>query len=317
MLSVTALIPSYGRPDSLLRCLDGLLAGERVPEEVIVVVRETDAETRAAVEAWREKGDGAFLAAENQKKGSVPFFSVVTVTAPGQIAAVNAGLPHATGDVVTFPDDDCIPRPDWLRRIMAHYDSDNVGGVGGRDVVHVGGQENARSVNRVGEITWYGRIIGNHHLEVTGGPRPVMHLKGVNMSFRRHLLVPFDPLIRGPHINDTDISLAVYRQGYQLIYDPEAKVDHYPASRPDTPGGRDLLDPRLAFLDAHDWTYLLLKHQPWWLRPVDVLYVLLVGTRLRPGLLLGLLRPRMWRVMAAALRGAVAGVGTVMKACRR
>ena len=36
-----------------------------------------------------------------------------------------------------------------------------------------------------------------------------MHLKGVNMSFRRELLAPFDPNIRGPHINDTDLSLAV------------------------------------------------------------------------------------------------------------
>ncbi len=38
-LTVTALVPSYGRPDSLLRCLDGLLAGERAPEEIVVVLR--------------------------------------------------------------------------------------------------------------------------------------------------------------------------------------------------------------------------------------------------------------------------------------
>lgn len=312
MLTVTALIPSYGRPDSLLRCLDGLLAGERLPDEIIVIVRDTDADTRAAIETWHKKGDGALL----REKGSVPFFHV-TVATPGQIAAINAGLPHTTGDIVTFPDDDCIPRPDWLRRIMSHYTSERVGGVGGRDVVHVDGLEDPPSARRVGEVTWYGRLIGNHHLNISGGPRPVMHLKGVNMSFRRRLLVPFDPFIRGPHINDTDISLAVFRQGYQLIFDPEAKVDHYPASRPDTPGGRDLLDPRLAFLDAHDWTYLLLKHQPWWLRPIDWLYALLVGTRMRPGLLLGLPRPRMWPVTGAAVRGTIVALGTAVRAARR
>lgn len=300
-ITVTALIPSYGRPDSLVRCLDGLLAGERLPDEIIVIARDTDPETRAAAEGW---ASGKAVAG----------FKLVTVTAPGQIAAMNAGLLHATGDVVTFPDDDCIPRPDWLRRIMAHYDEAQVGGAGGRDVVHVDGQENAPTVTRVGEITWYGRIIGNHHFAVSGGPRPVMHLKGVNMSFRRRLLVPFDPLIRGPHINDTDISLAVHRQGYQLIFDPEARVDHYPATRPDTPGGRNLTDPRLVFLDAHDWTYLLLKHQPAWLRPVNLLYALLIGTRRRPGLLLGLPRPRLWPVMAAALRGSVTAVGTAVRA---
>lgn len=303
MLTVTALIPSYGRPDSLLRCLEGLRAGERVPDEIIVVVRDTDAQTRAAVAGWLQTASGLNV-------------RIVTVAAPGQVAAINAGLPQATGDIVTFPDDDCVPRPDWLRRLLSHYTSDRVGGVGGRDVVHVDGQENPPPATRVGEVTWYGRMIGNHHLNVLGGPRPVKHLKGVNMSFRRALLVPFDPLIRGPHINDTDISLAVYRQGYQLIFDPEAKVDHYPASRPDTPGGRNLLDPRLAFLDAHDWTYLLLKHQPWWLRPLNVLYTLLVGTRMRPGLLLGLPRPRLWPVMAAALRGSLAAIGTALRKSR-
>ncbi|MEI6499667.1 MAG: glycosyltransferase [Armatimonadota bacterium] len=291
-ITVTALIPSYGRPDSLVRCLEGLLAGERVPEEIIVIARDTDVETRQTAEHW-----GAAYA--------VAGFKLVTVTAPGQIAAMNAGLPQATGDVVTFPDDDCVPRPDWLRRIMLHYDDPQVGGVGGRDVVHVEGLPEPPTVSRVGLLTWYGRIIGNHHCNVVGGPRPVMHLKGVSMSFRRELLVPFDPGIRGPHLNDTDISLAVYRTGRPLIFDPEAKVDHHPAPRPDTPGGRDLLDPRLAFLDAHDWLYLLLKYQPWYLKPIDALYVLLIGTRARPGLLLGLPRPRLWPAMWAACRGAM------------
>jgi glycosyltransferase involved in cell wall biosynthesis len=290
-LTVTALIPSYGRPDSLLRCLNGLLAGERRPDEIIVIARDTDAETRDAAKDWA--GRTAFA------------LHLVFVTEPGQIAAMNAGLPHVTADVVTFPDDDCVPRPDWLRRIMGHYEDSKVGGVGGRDVVHVEGLPEPPTVTRVGLITWYGRLIGNHHCNVTGGPRPVMHLKGVNMSFRRELLVPFDPNIRGPHINDTDISLAVYATGHKLIFDPEAKVDHYPAVRPDSPGGRNLLDPRLAFLDAHDWLYLLLKYQPWYLKPINALYVLLIGTNTRPGILLGLLRPRLWHTTLAATRGAL------------
>ena len=53
--------------------------------------------------------------------------------------------------------------------------------------------------------------------------------------------------------------------------------------------------------------YLLLKHQPWWLKPIDALYVLLVGKRARPGLLPGLLRPRAWPATWAAFRGGLAG----------
>lgn len=297
-MTVTALIPSYGRPASLRRCLEGLRAGERTPDEVVVVVRQGDGATRA-------------VAAEAGAK-------IATVTEPGQIAAMNAGLAIVTGEVVCFLDDDCVPRPDWLRRIMAHYANPQVGGVGGRDVV--GGPEGPQppTVRRAGVVTAYGRIIGNHHCDVIGGPRPVMHLKGVNMSFRRSLLPPFDPLIRGPHLNDTDISLAVYQRGRLLIFDPEAKVDHYPAARPDSPGGRDLLDPKLAFLDAHDRMYVLLKHLPWFQKPVAVAYQLLVGTKVQPGLLtalaVGWKRPaRTARVTGATVRGVLAGIATAAR----
>ncbi|MCE5239614.1 glycosyltransferase [bacterium] len=293
-LTVTAIIPSYGRPDSLARCLDGLLHGERLPDEVVVVVRETDAATREAAEAY-------------------PTVRIATVTEPGQIAAMNAGLAVATGEIVCFPDDDCVPRTDWLRRLMAHYDDPQVGGVGGRDVV--GGPEGPEPplVGRVGVVTWYGRIIGSHHCRTTPEPRPVDHLKGVNMSFRRVLLPAFDGRIRGPHLNDTDISLGVRRRGYRLIFDPDAKVDHYPAVRPDTPGGRDLLDPQLAYLDAHDRMYVLLKHTSALRKPLVVAYQLLLGTRVQPGVLTALAVGR-WRVVGACVAGGLAGIGTALRA---
>lgn len=306
-LTVTALVPSYGRPESLQRCLLGLLAGERVPDEIIVVLRDTDTPSHQAVAQIQSN------LPNGPEQSPQQCLRVVIVTQPGQIAAMNAGLPHVTGAVVTFPDDDCVPRPDWLRRVMDYYEDPNIGGVGGRDVVHAEGMPEPPSVERVGLISWYGRIIGNHHCNVLGGPRRVMHLKGVNMSFRRELLPPFDSRIRGPHINDTDISLAVWRTGHPLIFDPEAKVDHYPAVRPDTPGGRDAHDPRLARLDAHDWMYMLLKHLPAGQRWIGACYVLLVGTRQRPGVLLGLCQPRRWRVMRAALVGALEGIGTAWR----
>lgn len=311
-LTVTALVPSYRRPESLLRCLEALVAGERVPDEIVVVLRDSDTASQEALERWRAGEGGA-------RANARPGFcqpKLVLVAEPGQVAALNAGLAAATGDVVTFPDDDCVPRPDWLRRLLAHYADPRVGGAGGRDVVHhATSTPPAPTARRVGRLTWYGRVMGNHHCETSGGPRSVDHLKGVNMSFRREVLPSFDPCIRGPHYNDTDVSLGVSRHGWKLIYDPEARVDHYPAPRVDNPGGRNLQDWRLTYLDAHDWMYVVLKHQPWFLRPVSALYIMLVGTRLRPGLLMGLAQaPRRPRAaltaVGASLRGALAGLWT-------
>ena len=45
-MRISVVVPSYRRPDALARCLPALLAQERAADELIVVVRADDAETR-------------------------------------------------------------------------------------------------------------------------------------------------------------------------------------------------------------------------------------------------------------------------------
>jgi cellulose synthase/poly-beta-1,6-N-acetylglucosamine synthase-like glycosyltransferase len=98
---------------------------------------------------------------------------------------MNAGLDAACGDIIAFTDDDAAPHTDWLERIEAHFLSDtNIGGVGGRDWVYHGTQLEEGEREVVGQVQWFGRVIGEHHLGV-GEAREVDVLKGVNMSFRR------------------------------------------------------------------------------------------------------------------------------------
>jgi len=64
---------------------------------VIVVVRDQDADTWAMLETL--------------KSLSLPHKSV-TVTVPGVIAAMNAGVAAASGDFIAFIDHDAAPHPD-------------------------------------------------------------------------------------------------------------------------------------------------------------------------------------------------------------
>ena len=270
----TVLVPSYRRPEALLQCLKAVLTGKRIPDQVVVVLRDTDEESHQLLARWLHTATHGHLV------------QVVDVHTRGQIAAMNRGLEAVDHEVVVFTDDDAVPRGNWLERLMSHYADPQVGGVGGRDVVHHGDKTCDMSATRVGEVTWYGKIVGNHHCQVDGPPRDVAHLKGVNMSFRRELLRPFDPQIWGPHFNDTDQSLGVHSAGFRLIYDPRAIVDHYPQSRPDSVAGRDLADPRQAFLDAHDHCHLLMKYRSGWHMMLWLPYLTLVGSRNCPGFLL-------------------------------
>jgi cellulose synthase/poly-beta-1,6-N-acetylglucosamine synthase-like glycosyltransferase len=288
------------------------MAGHRRPDELVVVVRDVDHDTARALDAWL---------AEGKLRPGTDLCRAI-VTRPGQIAAMNCGLEVATSDVVCFIDDDCVARPDWLERLAGYYEDPTVGGVGGRDLVHEGGTILRGRVDCVGKITWYGRMVGNHHLNYSGPVTEVDHLKGANMSFRRALLRPFDERLSGGSscLNDTDMSLHVKAQGFRLLYDPELVVDHYPAQRFDT-STRVKTDPNLVYSDSHNWVYCMCKHLGPLRRAVFVAYALLVGGGTRYGLL------KWWwslprnprgatRQFVASTRGKLAGLRTWYQARR-
>jgi len=273
-LTLSVVVPSYRRPEPLLKCLVGLQENTRLPEQVVVVLRDVDKASRERLGQW---------CAANDLGQCV---DVAIVTEPGQIAAMNEGLGAATGEVICFTDDDCIPRPEWLQRLASHYADPSIGGVGGRDVVHHGDQQTPTRKCSVGKITWTGRVIGNHHCAAVHGPIEVDHLKGANMSFRRSLLPGFDENLAGGSaaLNDTEASLAVTAQGFRLIYDPQALVDHYPAQRFDE-STRQLEALHLVSSDSHNWVYCMLKHLPGLRKVVFLVSAFLVGMGNRYGLL--------------------------------
>ncbi len=50
---------------------------------------------------------------------------------PGSYSARNAGLQHATGDVIAFTDSDCVPEPTWLERGVAALSEKSATVIGG------------------------------------------------------------------------------------------------------------------------------------------------------------------------------------------
>jgi cellulose synthase/poly-beta-1,6-N-acetylglucosamine synthase-like glycosyltransferase len=277
VLTISVVIASYRRPKDLARCLEALKKQTRPADEVLVVVRDTDAETWTFIETFNAE--------------HLPLHTT-KVSIPGVVAAMNAGLDAACGDIIAFTDDDAAPHSDWLARIETHFLSDsNVGGVGGRDWVYHGTQleDGVREV--VGRVQWFGRVIGEHHLGV-GEPREVDVIKGVNMSFRRSAIgqLRFDERMRGTGAQvhfELAFSLGLKRAGWKLIYDPRVAVDHYPAQRFDEDQRNTFND--IALINAiHNETLVLLEHLPPVQRTAFLIWATLVGTRDSLGFLQGL-----------------------------
>lgn len=232
-----------------------------------MVVRDTDAET------WQ------FLA--QYKAHNLPLHTV-KVTQSGVVAALNAGLAAVEGDIVSITDDDAAPHPDWLERIAAYFTCDScLGGLGGRDWIYHGSKLEDESRLIVGQLQWFGRVIGNHHLGV-GEPREVDILKGVNMSFRTQAIgqLRFDERMRGTGAQvhfEMAFTLALKRAGWKIIYDPNVAVDHYPAQRFDEDQRNNFNE--IAFINlVHNETLVLLEHLSFIRRIVFLFWAVFVGT---------------------------------------
>jgi cellulose synthase/poly-beta-1,6-N-acetylglucosamine synthase-like glycosyltransferase len=278
-MRASVLVPTWRRPDHLRRCLEGLAAQRRLPDEIVVVARDDDVATWSLLE---------------QLAPGTPALRSVNVSVAGVSASLNAGLDAVEGDFVAITDDDAIPRPDWLERIERHLEEDpRRGGVGGRDWLHRGQRVIAGQRRTVGKVRAYGRVIGNHHLGA-GGPREVDVLKGANMAFRAAALrgVRLEACFRGSGMQlhwEIALCLAVKRAGWRLLYDPDVAVDHYPAPRfdEDQRTGRPLI---ALQNEVYNETWALLRWLPWWRKLVVLAYGLFVGSRLAPGLLIALER---------------------------
>lgn len=271
-MNISVLVPTYRRPQDLRRCLAALAAQTRQAEEVIVIVRDTDAETHA------------FLA---DCPPALPGLRVVPVCAAGVLAAMTAGLAASAGDIIALTDDDTAPFPDWLARIEACFNAHpEVGGVGGRDWQ----ANDHRSREIVGKIQWHGRVIGNHHLGV-GGPREVDILKGANCAYRAAPLqeIGFETRLRGDGAQvhwELALGLAMRRAGWTLIYDPAIALDHFIARRfDDDANHRGYFSASGLANSVYNETLILLTFLPPLRRTAFLLWAFAVGTWGEPGLL--------------------------------
>ena len=267
-MNIAVIVPTYRRPKDLARCLEALQSQTRLADEVIVIVRDTDANT------W------SFL--ESFELNILPL-QIVKVTVPGVVAAMNAGVDTASSEIIAFTDDDAAPHSEWLAKIEAHYLSDpHIGGVGGRDWVYHGNDLEDGASNNVGRLLWFGRTVGNHHIGV-GDPREVDILKGVNMSFRRAAMGEwrFDQRMRGTGAQvhfEVEFCLKLKRAGWKLIYDPKVAVNHYPAQRFDEDRRHSFNKAALANA-VHNETLALLEHLSPLKKLVFLLWSVFVGTR--------------------------------------
>jgi GT2 family glycosyltransferase len=269
---VSVLVPTYLRHHDLARCLAALRVQRRAPDVVLVTLREEDEESRALTD---------------ELASSWPALRTVAVAQRGVVAAMNAALAVAEGDVLALTDDDAEPLEDWLERIVTILETEpDVGGAGGRD------EQVASPGTRkiVGQLQWFGGTIGSHHLG--GGPAcDVDVLRGANCAFRLPLLraAGFDERLRGQGVQvhwELALCLAIRRAGWRLVYDPTIRVRHHVTVHHDTDQPRrGRFDAALHMDAVYNETLVLAEHLSPTRRTAFALWSAMIGTSAEPGLL--------------------------------
>jgi glycosyltransferase involved in cell wall biosynthesis len=107
---ISVVIPTYKRPALLRRCLEALCQQEYDASqyEILVVSDGPDAETRECLKPFLQMAAPRSRYIPLEKKA-------------GPAAARNAGWRSASGDLIAFTDDDCIPDRQWLKSFSNEF----------------------------------------------------------------------------------------------------------------------------------------------------------------------------------------------------
>ena len=228
MISVSVIIPTLNRPDDLRAALESLLKQSRFPDEILVIDQSAGEESKKVMQDIQSR-DAA-------KAG---YFRHVVQQEKSLVKARNRGLSLATGDIISFLDDDVVLFEDYYEKILPGFEKDpGVVALSGNTLIRqplTGWKWTLRRWLKHfflishfdGKLTSSGFGYPIFEREITRQVRVEM-LPGCNMNYRRSAIgdEKFDEWFSGyGYREDADFSYRITRKGPAYMV-PDAKLWH-------------------------------------------------------------------------------------------
>jgi len=197
--AVSVIVPAYNESVGIAAAVRSLVDSDYPALEVVVVDDGSTDGTADIVDA-------------------LGIFNVRVVRQPnsGKATALNTGIAAAAHDVLVLVDGDTVFQPDTIRMIVQQLRDPDVGAVAG----------NAKVGNRRG-------LLGRwQHLEYVVGFNlerrmfdllgSITTVPGAVGAFRRQALERVGGVSVDTLAEDTDLTMAILRNGYRVVYEPRA-----------------------------------------------------------------------------------------------
>lgn len=293
-LSVSVVVPTYGRNEVLVETIRYLL-NQSYPASEILIIDQTPRhipETEKSLKQWHDSG----------------VIRWITRTPPSITGAMNQGIVDAKSSIILFVDDDIVPNPDLIAEHVASYSETNIWAVTGQvlqpgevpdDVVYTGPQ--------AGLYAYLAFPFNSVK------PTIVKNVMAGNLSVRKKRALQiggFDENFIGVAYRfETEFARRLVRAGGKIRFQPNARINHLRDERGGTRSGGSHLnsaspihgvgDYYFAMTGGIDWEtvrYVLRRpvrevctrfhlRRPWWI-PVKLfgeLRAFIMGIRLSVG----------------------------------
>jgi len=197
---VSVIVPTYNRGDRIRACLDALRAQHTGKRYEIIVVDDGSTDDTAKV------------------AGQYPSVRVIRQPNAGPARARNHGVEEAHGEIVLFTDDDCVPEPGWLDRMIAVFDDPRVAG--------------AKGAYRTRQTSLVARFVQLEYEEKYSRLqkyRDIDFVDSYSAAFRRRVFQAaggYDTGFPSASVEDQEFSFRLASAGHVLRFIPDALVWH-------------------------------------------------------------------------------------------
>ncbi|PWI10292.1 bi-functional transferase/deacetylase [Streptomyces sp. NWU339] len=197
---VTVLVPAYNEAKCIENTVRSLMDSDH-PIEVLVIDDGSSDGTARIVEAM-----------------GLPNVRVIRQLNAGKPAALNRGLANARYDIVVMMDGDTVFEPSTVRELVQPFGDPKVGAVAGN--AKVGNKDSL-----IGAWQHIEYVMGfnlDRRMYDILGCMPT--IPGAVGAFRRSALVPIGGMSDDTLAEDTDVTMALHRAGWRVVYAENARA---------------------------------------------------------------------------------------------